>query len=122
MHDSAFNSGAGGLLPVCKSTSYSLEVCSQGPTGPGRGSKVRISGSAEDFLPVSEVEAGVNFRPAGNERGQVAVFTSWKATRHRYQAGQGKCGHTFPPPGGVLVSNSSTDWTSGNLKVLDEGV
>ena len=27
-------------------------------------------------------------------------FTSRKATRHRYQAGQGKCGHTFPPPGG----------------------
>ena len=27
-------------------------------------------------------------------------FTSQEATRHRYQAGQGRCGHTFPPPGG----------------------
>ena len=27
-------------------------------------------------------------------------FTSREATRHRYQDKQGKCGHTFPPPGG----------------------
>ena len=25
-------------------------------------------------------------------------FTSQEATRHRYQEGQGRCGHTFPPP------------------------
>ena len=42
VHDSAFNSGdAGGLLPVCKSTSYHLVVCSQGLRG-GRGSKRRF--------------------------------------------------------------------------------
>ena len=31
-----------------------------------------VSGPAENLLPVSEVEAGVNFRPAGGVRGQVA--------------------------------------------------
>ena len=31
-----------------------------------------VSGPAEDLLPVSEVEAGVNVRPAGGVRGQVA--------------------------------------------------
>ena len=72
VHDSAFNSGsAGGLLPVCKSTSYNLEVCSQGPTG-RRCTKGGVSGPAEDLHPVPEVEAGVNFRPAGRVRGQVA--------------------------------------------------
>ena len=55
VHDSAFNS----------------EVCSQGPTGTKR-VKGGVSGPAEDLLPVSEVEAGVNFRPAGGVRGQVA--------------------------------------------------
>ena len=72
VHDSALNSGsAGGLLPVCKSTSYNLEVCSQGPTG-RRSSKGWVSGPAEDLRPVSEEKAGVNFRPAGGVRGQVA--------------------------------------------------
>ena len=72
VHDSAFNSGSAcGLLPVCKSTSYNLEVCSQGPRG-RRSSKGGISGPAEDLRPVSEVEAGVNFRPASGVRGQVA--------------------------------------------------
>ena len=72
VHDSALNSGsAGGLLPVCKSTSYNLEVCSQGPTG-RRCTKGGVSGPAEDLHPVPEVEAGVNFRPAGRVRGQVA--------------------------------------------------
>ena len=72
VHDSAFNSGsAGGLLPVCKSTSYNLEVCSQGPTGRKR-VKGGVSRPAEDLRPVSEVEAGVKFRPAGQVRGHVA--------------------------------------------------
>ena len=61
----------GGLLPVCKSTSYNLEVGSQGPTG-RRCTKGGVSGPAEDLRPVSEVESGVNFRPAGGVRGQVA--------------------------------------------------
>ena len=41
------------------------------PRAPG-GSKVLVSSPAEDLRPVSEVEAGVNFRPAGGVRGQVA--------------------------------------------------
>ena len=55
---------------MCKSTSYNLEVCSQGPTGRKR-VKGGVSGSAEDLRPVSEVEAGVNFRPAGGVRGSL---------------------------------------------------
>ena len=43
----------------------------QGPTG-RRCTKGGVSGPAEDLRPVSEVEAGVNFRPAGGVRGQVA--------------------------------------------------
>ena len=43
----------------------------KGPTG-RRSSKGGVSGPAEDLRPVSEVEAGVNFRPAGGEREQVA--------------------------------------------------
>ena len=34
-----------------------------------------FSAPAEDLRPVSEVEAGVNFRPAGGVRGQVAGFS-----------------------------------------------
>ena len=82
LHDSSLCSrnsgGTGGLLPVQRSTSYCLDnswsdtVRLQGPTRRRRGTKGGVSGPAEDFLPVSEVEAGVNFRPAGGARGQVA--------------------------------------------------
>ena len=43
----------------------------KGPTG-RRCTKGGVSGPAEDLRHVSEVEAGVNFRPAGGVRGQVA--------------------------------------------------
>ena len=43
----------------------------KGPTG-RRCTKGGVSGPAEDLRPVSEVEAGVNFRPTGGVRGQVA--------------------------------------------------
>ena len=43
----------------------------QGPTG-FRRVKGGVSGPAEDLLPVSEMEAGVNFRTADGVRGQVA--------------------------------------------------
>ena len=46
-------------------------VCKKGPTGTRR-VKGGVSGPAEDLRPVSEVEAGVNFRRAGGVRGQVA--------------------------------------------------
>ena len=45
--------------------------CRQGPGGRKR-DKGGVSGPAEDLRLVSEVEAGVNFRPAGGVRGQVA--------------------------------------------------
>ena len=48
--------------------SWSDTVRLHGPTGTRR---VK-GGPAEDLRPVSEVEAGVNFRPAGRVRGQVA--------------------------------------------------
>ena len=71
-HEHARNSVvSGGLLPVQKSTSYNLEEGRQGPTW-RTGSKGGVSGPAEDLRPVSEVEAGVNFGPAGGVRRQVA--------------------------------------------------
>ena len=51
------------------SWSYTGRV--KGPTG-RRCTKGGVSGPAEDLRPISEVEAGVNFRPAGGVRGQVA--------------------------------------------------
>ena len=74
-----------------------------------------VSGLAEDLRPVSEVEAGVNLRPAGGVREQVA------GSIHRRQSGTGtrrvREGAVTHLPGGFLVSNSchlDTDWTSGN--------
>ena len=71
-HEHARNSVvSGGFLPVQKSTSYNVDEGRQGPTR-RKGTKSGVSGQAEDLRPVSEVEAGVNFRPAGGVRGQVA--------------------------------------------------
>ena len=109
MHDAHNSGGTGGLLPVQRSTSYCLGNSWSdtdrvtGPTG-RRCTKGGVSGPAEDLRPVSEVEAGVNFRPAGGA-GAGCRFHLQETTRHRNQARQGKCGHTFPP---------DTDWTSGN--------
>ena len=51
--------------------SWSDTVRVQGPKG-RRCTKGGVSSPAEDLRPVSEVETGVNFRPAGWVRGQVA--------------------------------------------------
>ena len=48
-------------LLVQKSTSYNMDGCSQCR----RSAKGGVSGPAEDLRPVSDVVAGVNFRPAG---------------------------------------------------------
>ena len=53
-----------------RSTSFDLGGGRKGPTGTKR-VKGGVSGPAEDLRPVSEVEAGVNFRPADCVRGQV---------------------------------------------------
>ena len=82
----------------------------KGPTG-RRCTKGGVSGSTEDLRPVSEVEAGCR-------------FTSQEATRHRNQASQGGCGHTFPPPGGSWYPIRVT-WTRIRYQAingLDEGV
>ena len=105
MHRARNSGGTGGLLPVQRSTSYCLKnswsdtVRVQGPTGTRR-VKGAVSGPPEDLRPVSEVEAGVNFRPESGVRGQVA------GSLPRRQPGTGTrqhmvgVGHTFPPPGG----------------------
>ena len=74
MHDAHNSGGTGGLLPVQRSTSYCLGNSWSdtgwvtGPTG-RRCTKGGVSGPAKDLRPVSEVEAGVNFRLAGGVRG-----------------------------------------------------
>ena len=60
----------GSLVHDACSNSWS-DTVRKGPTG-RRCTKGGVSGPAEDLRPVSEVEAGVNFRPAGWVRGQVA--------------------------------------------------
>ena len=59
------------ILHDACSNSWSDTVRVKGPTG-RRSSKGGVSGPAKDLRPVSEVEAGVNFRTAGGVRGQVA--------------------------------------------------
>ena len=82
--------------------SWSDTVRVKGPTG-RRSTKGGVSGPAGDLRPVPEVEAGVNFRPAGGVRGAGCRFTSQEATRHRNQAGQGKCGHNLPSTRRFLI-------------------
>ena len=112
VHGSAFNSGgAGGLLSVCKSTSYKLEVCS----------RKTVSGLAEDLRPVSEVEAEVNFRPAGGVRGQVAGLLPGRqpgtGTRKVREGAVTPSLHPkvpdtrFTSPGRVLGIRQSVGWT-----------
>ena len=105
----AFNSGgAGGQLLVCKSASYNLVVGSQGPTR-RKGSKGGVSGQAEDLRPVSEVEAGLNFRLAGGVRGQVAGSLPRKAS--------GEVWTHLPSTRRFPTSDSchlGADWASGN--------
>ena len=119
----AFSTGsAGGLLPVCKSTSYNLEVCSQCPTGRKR-VKGGGAGLAEDLRPVSEVEAGVIFRPAGNVRGQVPGSLPGRQLGTGTR-GKVRCGHTFPPPRGSFYPIRVTWARIGHQAIdgLHEGV
>ena len=86
MHRARNSGGTGGLLPVQRSTSYCLRnswsdtVRVQGPTGTRR-VKGGVSRPAEVLLPVTEVEAGGNFLPAGGVRGQVAGSISRRQPR-----------------------------------------
>ena len=121
-HEHARNSVvSGGFLLVQKSTSYNLDKGRHGPTW-RRGSKGGGSGPAEDLRPVSEVEAGVSFRPA--VYGGRLQVTSQEATRSWYQAAQGWCGHTFPPLRGSWYPIRVTWARIGHQAIngLDEGV
>ena len=98
MHVAHYSGEACGLLPVQRSTSYN-KGGGKGPTGT-RSSKGGVSGPAEDLRPVSEVEAWVNFRPAGSVRGQVAGSLPGRQPGAGIRTSKGRCGHTFGPPGG----------------------
>ena len=103
--------------------SWSDTVSLQGPRGRKR-VKEEVFGPAEDLRPVSEVEAGVNFRLGRRCTEAGCRFTSQEATRHGYQARQGRCGHTFPPPGGSWYPIRVTCIRIGHQAIneLDEGV
>ena len=110
---SARDMGGGAAPGSTNSWSDTAHACC--PTG-SFCTKGGISGPAEDLRPVSEVEAGVNFRPAGGVRGQVAGSIP-RRQPDRNQARQGRCGHTFPPPAGSWYPIRVTwikNWTSGN--------
>ena len=72
---------------ACNSWSDTSRV--QGPTG-RRCTKGGVSGPAEDLRPVSEVEAGVNFRLAGRVRGQVAGSLPGRQPGTGTRSSQGK--------------------------------
>ena len=109
MHDD------GSLVHDACSVSSSDTGWVKGPTSTRR-IKGGFSGPAEDLRLVSEVEAGVNVRPAGGVREQVA------GSLPRRQPGtgtrqSGKVRSHLPSTRRFLVSNSchlDTDWTSGN--------
>ena len=68
----AHNSGEASVSCLCRGPlAKTWGGGRKGPTGTKR-VKGGVSGPAEDLHPVPEVEAGVNFRPAGRVRGQVA--------------------------------------------------
>ena len=95
----------------------------QGPTG-RRCTKGGVSGPAEDLRPVAEVAAGVNFRLAGGVRGQVAGSLPGRQPGTGTRQVKGRCGHTFPPPGGSWYPIRVTWIRIGHQAIngLDEGV
>ena len=92
----------------------------QGPTG-RRSTKSGVSGPAEDLRPVSKVETGVNFRPAGGVRGQVAGSLPRRQSGTRTRPGKGGVvtpslhpevpGIQFVSPGRGLDIRQSMGWT-----------
>ena len=105
-------------------TSYNMEVGSRAQ----RGSKVGVSGPAEDLRPVSEVEAGVNFRPAAVYGGRLQVhFPGGNQCTGTRQVRGGAVtpslhpevpGTRFASPGRGLGIRQSMGWT----KVCDRTV
>ena len=98
------------------SNSWSDTARVQGPTSRKR-VKGGVSSPAEDLLSVSEVEAGVNFRPAGGGRRQVAGSIPQEATRHSREGAVTPSLHPevpgiqFVSPGYGLDIRQSMGWT-----------
>ena len=110
------------LHPCMVHNSWSDTFRVRGPSGTRR-VKGGVSSPAEDLRPV--VEVGRGKISAGRRcTGTGCRFTSQEATRHWYQAKQGKCGHTFPPPGGSWYPTRVTWIRIGHQANdgLDEGV
>ena len=84
--------------------SWSDTVSLQGPSGRKR-VKEEFSGPAEDLRPVSEVEAGVNFRPAGSVREQEQVHFSG-GNQAQVPGRSGEVRSHLPSTRRFLVSNS----------------
>ena len=89
------------------------------PTG-RRSTKGGVSSPAEDLRPVSEVEAGVNFRPAGGVRGQVAGSLPGRQPGTGTRQVRGAVTHSLHPevpgtqfvsPGRGLDIRQSMGWT-----------
>ena len=110
----------GSLVHDACSNSWSDTSRVQGPTGTMR-VKGGVSGPAEDLRPVSEVEAGVNFRPAGGVRGQVAGSLPGRQPGTGTRQGKGGVvtpslhpevpGIQFVSPGRGLDIRQSMGWT-----------
>ena len=94
---SVWEMGGGAAPGSTNSWSDTAHACC--PTG-SLCTKGGVSGPAEDLRPVSEVEAGANFRPAGGVREQVAGSIPRRQPGKGTRQGKGRCGHAFPPPGG----------------------
>ena len=97
--------------------SWSDTIRVQGPTGTRR-VKGGVSSPAEDLRPVSEVETGVNFRPAGGVRGQVAGSLPGReprtgTRRHREGAVTPSLHPEVPVPDSRHLD---VDWASGNQR------
>ena len=103
----AHNSGrAGGLLLVQGSTSYSLGGGRKGPTG-RRSTKGGVSGPARELRPVSEVESGVNFRPAGRIRNRLQVHFS-VGNQAQVPGASGKVRSHLPSTRRLLIPKNGT--------------
>ena len=102
----------------------------QGPTG-RRCTKGGVSSPAEDLRPVSEVEAGVNFRPAGGVRRQVAGSIPRRQPGTGTSQGKGSVvtpslhpevpGIQFVSPGYGLDIRQSMGWTKVCVEPHDRG-
>ena len=97
-------------------------ACSQGSRGRKRG-KEGVSGPAEDLRPASEAQAGVNFRPAGSVRRQVAghFLVGNQAQVIRQSLGWTKVCGTAQSGIWVLKGNARTCMLPENLDYLRVG-